>query len=68
LQRATPPPATPPPATPPPATAPQWLLVQDNHDGNVPVLAPDYLLVAQRAFGPRRSLMLWLAGDRVSQP
>jgi 4-amino-4-deoxy-L-arabinose transferase-like glycosyltransferase len=56
------------PATPPPATVPQWLLVQDNHDGNLPVLAPDYLLVAQRAFGPRRSLMLWLARDRVSQP
>jgi 4-amino-4-deoxy-L-arabinose transferase-like glycosyltransferase len=45
---------------------PQWVLVQDNHQGNRLALAPDYLLVAQRSFGPGRSLMLWQARDRAS--
>jgi 4-amino-4-deoxy-L-arabinose transferase-like glycosyltransferase len=47
---------------------PQWLLVQDNHNGHLPDLAPNYLLVAQRSFGPGRRLMLWQARGRVSQP
>jgi hypothetical protein len=50
------------------ASPPQWLLVQDNHQGKLPSLAPDYLLVAQRSFGPRRSLMLWQARDHASSP
>jgi hypothetical protein len=48
------------------ASPPQWLLVQDNHQGKLPSLAPDYLLIAQRSFGPRRSLMLWQARERAS--
>jgi len=47
---------------------PQWVLVQDNHQDNTLALAPDYLLVAQRSFGPGRSLMLWQARDRASPP
>jgi 4-amino-4-deoxy-L-arabinose transferase-like glycosyltransferase len=47
---------------------PQWLLVQDNQQDNLPALAADYRLVAQRSFGPRRSLMLWQARDRASPP
>ena len=34
----------------------------------LPSLAPDYLLIAQRSFGPRRSLMLWQARDHASPP
>jgi 4-amino-4-deoxy-L-arabinose transferase-like glycosyltransferase len=52
----------------PPATLPQWLLVQDNHQGNMLAPRPDYLLVAQRSFGPGRSLMLWQARDGASRP
>jgi 4-amino-4-deoxy-L-arabinose transferase-like glycosyltransferase len=48
------------------ASPPQWLLVQDNHQGKLPSLTPDYLLIAQRSFGPRRSLMLWQARERAS--
>ena len=47
---------------------PQWLLVQDNHEDKMLALAPDYLLVAQRSFGPRRSLMLWQARDSAGHP
>jgi hypothetical protein len=50
------------------ASLPQWVLVQDNHEGSTVALPPDYLLVANRSFGPRRSLMLWQARDRASQP
>jgi hypothetical protein len=50
------------------ARLPRWLLVQDYHDGNTIALPPDYLLVASRSFGPRRSLMLWQAPGRASQP
>jgi 4-amino-4-deoxy-L-arabinose transferase-like glycosyltransferase len=38
---------------------PQWVLVQDNHDGRPSSLDPDYTLIAARAFGAHRSLMLW---------
>jgi hypothetical protein len=41
------------------AVRPQWVLVQDNHDGHAPALNPDYTLIAQRAFGAHRSLLLW---------
>src|ERR1700676_744709 len=50
------------------SAVPPWLLVQDNHDDNTLALAPDYLLGAQRSFGPRRRLMLWQARDRASPP
>ena len=50
------------------ASLPQWLLVQDNHEGNMLALAPDYLLVAHRSFGPRRSLLLWQARESASRP
>jgi 4-amino-4-deoxy-L-arabinose transferase-like glycosyltransferase len=52
----------------PPGTLPQWLLVQDNHEGKLTALGPDYLLVAQRSFGARRSLLLWQARDSASRP
>jgi hypothetical protein len=47
---------------------PQWVLVQDNHQDNRLTLAPTYLLVAQRSFGPRRSLMLWQIRERALPP
>jgi 4-amino-4-deoxy-L-arabinose transferase-like glycosyltransferase len=40
-------------------TLPEWLLVQDNHDGRAATLGPRYVLVASHAFGPGRSLFLW---------
>jgi 4-amino-4-deoxy-L-arabinose transferase-like glycosyltransferase len=50
------------------AHLPQWVLVQDNHEGYPIELPADYLLVANRSFGPRRSLILWRAPERVLQP
>lgn len=38
---------------------PEWLLMQDNHDGRGLAPPPDYDLVLSRSFGPRRSLSLW---------
>jgi 4-amino-4-deoxy-L-arabinose transferase-like glycosyltransferase len=38
---------------------PQWVLVQDNHDGRASSLAPDYTLIGARFFGPHRQLLLW---------
>ena len=38
---------------------PAWIVQQDNHDGHALNLAPDYALVRERAFGPRRTLQLW---------
>ncbi|HEY6452949.1 MAG TPA: phospholipid carrier-dependent glycosyltransferase [Steroidobacteraceae bacterium] len=38
---------------------PDWVVVQDNHDGRAISLAPDYTLIAARSFGPHRSLLLW---------
>ncbi|MGA2563506.1 MAG: glycosyltransferase family 39 protein, partial [Steroidobacteraceae bacterium] len=40
-------------------TLPQWLLVQDNHDGQVADPAASYVLVASQAFGAQRALLLW---------
>jgi len=51
-----------------PQPLPRWLLVQDNHEGNRPAPGPDYLLVAERNFGPRRSLALWQLRDRSFPP
>ena len=59
-----------------PQPLPRWLLVQDNHEASPaapaaagrPAPAPGYLLVAERAFGPRRSLALWQARDASPQP
>jgi 4-amino-4-deoxy-L-arabinose transferase-like glycosyltransferase len=53
----------------PGATArPQWILVQDNHDGRARSLAPDYLLLGAHSFGPRRSLQLWRLGSAGAAP
>jgi hypothetical protein len=58
----------------PPEPLPRWLLVQDNHEAGLTVTtgdgrpAPGYVLVAERSFGPRRSLALWQAPDPSSQP
>ena len=41
------------------ASRPDWVLVQDNHDGRASTLDPDYALIAARSFGTRRSLLLW---------
>jgi 4-amino-4-deoxy-L-arabinose transferase-like glycosyltransferase len=41
------------------ATRPEWVLVQDNHDGRASSLNPDYALIAGRSFGAHRSLLLW---------
>jgi len=38
---------------------PEWLLLQDNHDGHVVSLPAGYALVRERSFGPRRTLQLW---------
>jgi hypothetical protein len=54
--------------TPPAATLPPWLLVQDNHEANILAPGPEYLLVAQRSFGPGRSLMLWQVRDSAARP
>jgi 4-amino-4-deoxy-L-arabinose transferase-like glycosyltransferase len=51
-----------------PQPLPRWLLLQDNHERNRPAPGPDYLLVAERNFGPRRSLALWQLRDRTPQP
>jgi hypothetical protein len=45
---------------------PEWVLVQDNHDGRASSLAPDYTLIGARFFGPHRQLMLWRL--RSAQP
>jgi hypothetical protein len=40
-------------------TLPQWLLVQDNHDGRAAAPGREYVLVASQSFGPQRALLLW---------
>jgi len=40
---------------------PEWLVMQDNHDGQAIDLRPDYALIDSRSFGARRSLLLWRA-------
>jgi 4-amino-4-deoxy-L-arabinose transferase-like glycosyltransferase len=47
---------------------PAWVLVQDNPAAHVPAPGADYLLVAQRSFGPRRSLSLWQARVPAASP
>jgi 4-amino-4-deoxy-L-arabinose transferase-like glycosyltransferase len=41
------------------AERPEWIVQQDNHDGRVIDLAPDYMLTARQSFGSRRTLELW---------
>jgi 4-amino-4-deoxy-L-arabinose transferase-like glycosyltransferase len=41
------------------STLPQWLLVQDNHDGRAVAPGREYVLVASRSFGAQRALLLW---------
>jgi 4-amino-4-deoxy-L-arabinose transferase-like glycosyltransferase len=38
---------------------PQWVVLQDNHDGRAASLAPAYTLVGARSFGAHRALQLW---------
>jgi 4-amino-4-deoxy-L-arabinose transferase-like glycosyltransferase len=47
---------------------PEWVLVQDNHDGRASSLAPDYALIGARFFGPHRQLMLWRLHSAQSPP
>jgi 4-amino-4-deoxy-L-arabinose transferase-like glycosyltransferase len=38
---------------------PEWILVQNNHNGRAFAPPPDYALARSQAFGPGRSLALW---------
>jgi hypothetical protein len=38
---------------------PEWVLVQNNHDGSSVSLPPAYIRVMQQSFGSGRSLALW---------
>jgi 4-amino-4-deoxy-L-arabinose transferase-like glycosyltransferase len=50
------------------STLPQYLLVQDNHDGAAVVPGAQYTLVASHSFGPRRSLALWRRQAPAASP
>ncbi len=47
---------------------PEWLLVQDNHDGKDSALPVGYQLALQHNFGPRRGLALWHTGPIAGTP
>jgi len=50
------------------STLPQWLLVQDNHDGRAVAPGREYVLVASRSFGAQRALLLWRRQAAAAAP
>jgi hypothetical protein len=50
------------------STLPQWLLVQDNHDGQAVAPGREYVLVASRSFGAQRALLLWRRQAAAAAP
>ena len=47
---------------------PEWVVVQDNHDGRARSLDPDYTLIGARFFGPHRQLLLWRLRSAQAAP
>ena len=50
------------------ATLPEWVVVQDNHDGQPATPGPQYVLLASHDFDPGRSVLLWRRQGPSEQP